>query len=101
MLPVVPPNRWTGGGRNSSLQNSPFTVSPLGLGKNLRIQQRRLIEDFGLGAGTPARINEPVMREWRRFQKHGWTGKKLWNRLESFSDYPIVEDWLQSQGSPF
>lgn len=37
MPPVVPPNRWTGGGRNSHLQNSPFTVSPLGLGKNLRI----------------------------------------------------------------
>lgn len=97
MPPVVPVGRWTGG--NRALQNSKFGVSPLGLGKNLRIQQRRLIEDSGLGKGTPARELMPAMREWRNFQKHGLTGRNLWNRLEAFENYSTVEAWQQAQGS--
>lgn len=99
MPPLVPPNRLPSGGRPLPPKQQSSLVSPLGLGKNLRIQQRQLVEAFGLGKGSPARQMEPVVREWRNFQKRGWTGKKLWNRLDSFDDYSMVEEWQQAQGS--
>lgn len=62
--------------------------------------QREFLQGFDLNDRYgPARQMRPLMAEWRRFQKHGWTGRKLWNRLEAYDDYSAVEAWQARQGS--
>lgn len=75
-------------------------VSPMAFGADLRQMQREMIGAFGLrDKYGPARQMEPILREWRGFQRHGWTGRKLWNRLEAYDDYSAVENWQAQQGS--
>jgi hypothetical protein len=72
----------------------------MALGAGLRSMQREFVQGFDFNdRNGPARQMRPLMLEWRRFQKHGWTGKKLWNRLDSLNGYSAVEDWQAQQGS--
>lgn len=76
-------------------------TSPLQIGAELRSVQRGLIDAFGLSRrGGPSAELRPVLAELRGFQRHGWTGRRLWERLDAYDNFSAVESWQAREGSP-